>query len=1064
VVTVTVVHQPDARFDDTLEGLAEQDFPNLKHLFLVVGEPGDVVERIQRRVPGAFVRSVGDPGGFGAACNEVLTIVKGDNGFFCLLHDDVALDPTAIRLMVEELYRSNAGIVGPKLVEWDDPGILQHVGMDVDRFGEIDPIVEPGEVDQEQHDAVRDVFAVPSACMLVRADLFRTLGGFPSDYEFHGEDLNLCWRAHLGGARVVVVPSARARHVESLVERRPDVPHARLRARHRMHTVLSLTGGRRLPITVVQLFAVSIGELLVGLLTGRAREGWEATKGLFGSVAHVSSIRRARRDAATVREVPDSEVAGLQLRGSARFRSYLRRRGGRGDDPEATSERRWRESAGSAPAITWLALLTLLVLGSREWITGRVPNFGQFLPYPDSPRAMASQYWSGWWTDGLGSATAMPTGYALIAASSVVTLFRMGVLHTVGVLGAVVAGYAGMWRLGSVFIRPRARIVALVVYALAPLAASLLSFGQWGALAVYAGTPWFIHAVRRGVGIFVTAEGEDELPMTRRRRLRWLAQATLTVAVTTAFVPTFLMLALIIAGVLAIAATLAGLTRPAIGTLVLAVASVVLALIVHLPWTVELFRGGWSASLGVDAIAAEGVGWWKILSFDVGAIPTGGLGVVLLAPVAFAPLIARGPRFAWALRGGLLTGVFMWLAVLSDRGSLDWPLPAVSVLLVPAAVGAAISAGALVEAFDHDVRGGSFGFRQPLAIVALLATFVGLAPGVLAITDGRWRTPRLTLQSALVQLRENPEEGDYRVLWVGDPRLMPVASWEYQPGLAYAITDDGPLSVDNFWTNGPTSADEGVAEVLRAIASQTTLRSGRLLAPYGVRYIVVPVADDAISPSSRPEPLPDGLTAALEDQLDLGRALGSPLNYLVYENTAWIPTVAQLSEGGAAASREAGFTSIAQSSAGGSQPLAVGSELHRPTSFEVVPGTVQVSVPFSEDWSLTVGGSTLRPRPSFGATTAFDVTTAGAAELRYDTPISRRALVVVQVLLWVALCVAASRFTPRRRRRTASMGALGAPTVVPELEMTAAIVKPSEDDLVPWLDESAASTGKGDPA
>ena len=85
--------------------------------------------------------------------------------------------------------------------------MLQHVGLGVDRFGEIDPLVEPGEVDQEQHDAVRDVFALPSACMLVRADLFRALGGFDPAIDFYGDDVDLCWRAHLGGARVVVVPS-----------------------------------------------------------------------------------------------------------------------------------------------------------------------------------------------------------------------------------------------------------------------------------------------------------------------------------------------------------------------------------------------------------------------------------------------------------------------------------------------------------------------------------------------------------------------------------------------------------------------------------------------------------------------------------------------------------------------------------------------------------------------------------------------------------------------------------------------------------------------------------------
>ena len=243
-----VVFNPGDWFDEVLDGLADQDYANLKSLFLVVGEPGDVPDRVRQRVPNAFVRAVGNVAGYGPAANEVLRLVEGDNGFFCFLHDDVALDPGAIRLLVEEMYRSNAGIVGPKLVSWDDPGVLQHVGLGVDRFGEIDSFVEEGEVDQEQHDAVRDVFALPSACMMVRADLFRAVAGFDTAIDFYGDDVDLCWRAHLGGARVVVVPAARARHREALPERRPDLRPALLQARHRMRSIATLTGARRLPL------------------------------------------------------------------------------------------------------------------------------------------------------------------------------------------------------------------------------------------------------------------------------------------------------------------------------------------------------------------------------------------------------------------------------------------------------------------------------------------------------------------------------------------------------------------------------------------------------------------------------------------------------------------------------------------------------------------------------------------------------------------------------------------------------------------------------------------------
>ena len=67
------------------------------------------------------------------------------------------------------------------------------------------------------------MFVLPSACLLVRADLFRALGGFDPAISFHGDDVDLCWRVHLSGARVVVAPQARVRHREELEVRRPDL-------------------------------------------------------------------------------------------------------------------------------------------------------------------------------------------------------------------------------------------------------------------------------------------------------------------------------------------------------------------------------------------------------------------------------------------------------------------------------------------------------------------------------------------------------------------------------------------------------------------------------------------------------------------------------------------------------------------------------------------------------------------------------------------------------------------------------------------------------------------------
>ena len=148
----------------------------------------------------------------------------------------------------------------------------------------------------------------------------------------------------------------------------------------------------------------------------------------------------------------------------------------------------------------WICVLALFLFGSRHVLSG-IPEFGQFLHVPASPAAMLSDYRSGWWGHGLGSTTSVPTGVALTALGSTATLFHMGLLHTIGVLGLLIVGYLGIWRLASLFPTARARIAALVVYAAVPLPSQLLSSGRWGALACYAAVPWVIHLLRRSAGI-----------------------------------------------------------------------------------------------------------------------------------------------------------------------------------------------------------------------------------------------------------------------------------------------------------------------------------------------------------------------------------------------------------------------------------------------------------------------------------------------------------------------------------------------------------------------------------
>lgn len=67
------------------------------------------------------------------------------------------------------------------------------------------------------------VEAISGACMLIRRDAFRQLGGWDEGYFLHCEDLDLCMRLKRAGRQVLFVPDAVVSHVQGASSRRRPV-------------------------------------------------------------------------------------------------------------------------------------------------------------------------------------------------------------------------------------------------------------------------------------------------------------------------------------------------------------------------------------------------------------------------------------------------------------------------------------------------------------------------------------------------------------------------------------------------------------------------------------------------------------------------------------------------------------------------------------------------------------------------------------------------------------------------------------------------------------------------
>ena len=536
VVAVVVTSDPGPWLEEALAALGDQDYPNLSVLVIDAASEVDPTPRIAAILPSAYVRRLDENPGFGAAANDVMGVVEGAS-HYVFLHDDAAPDADAVRLLVEEAFRSNAGIVSPKFVEWHEPRRLLGVGASADKAGVVRPYGRH-ELDQEQHDAVRDVFVAPGGCTLVRADLFETLGGFDRGVVLFGEDLDLCWRAQLAGARVVVAPSARVRHREATVEgERPlvlggasgDLPEqvARLHFRHRLRTVLKAYGWIHLLRVVPQLAVLMAAEGAAALVSGHRRVAGAVVDAWRWNLSRRAELRTARRDAQSHRALKDGEVRRLQTRGSVRLSAALQ--GGLAAEERALGVgAASRQLAGAMTSgglrqtlLVWITLAVVLAFGSRRLLTDGIPAVGQFVPFPDSPLTLLRHFVSGWRTSGLGGEAPAPPAFALLGAAGVVFAGAMGLLQQVLVVGMIPLGIIGMHRLTAPLGSWRARLVGAVLYAVVPLPYDALSRGRWGGLIAYAAAPWLLSRLLRATGLApFGSPAEDEAvvrrPPTRR--------------------------------------------------------------------------------------------------------------------------------------------------------------------------------------------------------------------------------------------------------------------------------------------------------------------------------------------------------------------------------------------------------------------------------------------------------------------------------------------------------------------------------------------------------------------
>ncbi|MEV7691138.1 glycosyltransferase [Streptomyces bungoensis] len=663
-----------------------------------------------------------------------------------LLHDDCAPEPDALAQLLRvvdnelELGRDDVAVVGPKLRGWYDRRQLLEVGVSIANSGRRWTGLDRREQDQGQHDHVRTVLSVSSAGMLVRRDVFEQLGGFDRRLPLMRDDVDLCWRAHRAGHRVLVAPDAVVRHAEAASRERRTVdcvgrtaasPHKVDKA-GAVYTLLVNTRAAALPWILLRLV---LGTLLrtVAYLVGKVPgQAVDEIRGLLGTLLRPERILAGRRrrgpsqvdkaelrplfppPGATVRATVE-QVAGNFSGGSDSDTTSAGRHGGAvesgpgGDDAdflEIEQFARLKRIARRPGPVLFLALLAISLVACRALLGGGALAGGALLPAPASAGDLWSSYGAAWHPVAAGGTPAAPPYLAVVATLASLLFGSTGLAVTVLLVGSVpLAGFSAYFASRPLVTSRLLRAWAAIAYAFLPATTGALAGGRIGTAVLAVLLPLIARAGIAAAGLANRSKGPGSW------RATWAYALLLTLA--TAFTPIVWPLALVLGlGVLVLRR--GDLVPQALRFL----AQLGTPLLVLAPWSLTLLPTGFftEAGLGYGASSASATDL-------LGASPGGpgtvhGLMLVGIVLAALAALLRSERRLgiltAWAV--ALAALVF---AALSNHSA--WAGPATLVYGIALLAAAALGAdGARARVAEQ-----SFGWRQPVAALIALASAAG---------------------------------------------------------------------------------------------------------------------------------------------------------------------------------------------------------------------------------------------------------------------------------------------------------------------------------------------------
>jgi hypothetical protein len=178
----------------------------------------DSIDYLKTHHPEVEIIAMKENTGFTGGYNRALQLV--DSEYLVLLNSDIEVTPGWLNPIIALMDREpTIGACQPKIRDYYRREKFEYAGAAggyLDKLGYPycrGRIFQSLETDNGQYDDTRPVFWATGACMVVRNDCYKKLGGLDERFFAHMEEIDFCWRLHRAGYQVYVCPESVVYHV-----------------------------------------------------------------------------------------------------------------------------------------------------------------------------------------------------------------------------------------------------------------------------------------------------------------------------------------------------------------------------------------------------------------------------------------------------------------------------------------------------------------------------------------------------------------------------------------------------------------------------------------------------------------------------------------------------------------------------------------------------------------------------------------------------------------------------------------------------------------------------------